>query len=71
MGRQNCKCTVTQMGAIILFGLLIVLLLMSGCSIPREGIVIDHTKGTYQEITCDAYQRTPIDRAILLCEVQP
>jgi hypothetical protein len=45
---------------------------MMGCAIPpRQGVVLDPPTGTYKKVMCDAYKRTPIDRAILLCESVP
>ena len=48
-----------------------IVMAVMGCTVPHNGYVLDHMAGKYNEITCETYSRTPIQRDILLCEVQP
>jgi cytochrome c biogenesis protein ResB len=65
MGRTTVYRTAYTLGAIIFL-----VWVLSGCSIPRTGMVLDRSKGTYHSIECETYQRTPVERSVLICEVK-
>lgn len=48
----------------------VVWLALAGCTVPRTGFVLDQKAGTYKAIVCETYSRTPVQRDIVLCEVQ-
>jgi cytochrome c biogenesis protein ResB len=66
MGRTTIYRTAYTLGAIIFL-----VWMLSGCSIPRTGVVLNQATGTYYNIECEAYERTPVEKSILICEVKP
>ena len=65
---------VTAIAVLWVMGFITTLLLIGivmGCSVPRSGYVLDSKTGKYSVVSCETYSRTPVQRAILLSEVQP